>query len=135
EEVVQADLLLHIVDASHPRAEEQIEAVNDVLKEIGADGKPTLMVLNKTDQLNGHRDRMTRFTEKHPNAVAISATTGEGIRSLMAELGSQIRPLREFIELEVPHERTGVIARLAEVAQVIERNYRIRPPVFNAAIA
>ena len=43
EEVVQTDLLLHVVDASHPQAEEQIQSVNDVLKEIGAEGKPTLM--------------------------------------------------------------------------------------------
>jgi len=49
EEVVQADLLLHVVDASHPQAEEQIQSVDAVLKEIGADGKPTLMVFNKTD--------------------------------------------------------------------------------------
>ena len=54
EEVVQADLLLHVVDASHPQAEDQIQAVDAVLKEIGADGKPTLMVLNKVDQLNGN---------------------------------------------------------------------------------
>src|SRR5436190_20757207 len=64
EEVVQADLLLHIVDISHPLAEEQIDAVNAVLQEIGADGKPTVMVFNKTDQLNGSRDKLTRFLEK-----------------------------------------------------------------------
>ena len=56
EEVVQADLLLHVVDVSHPQAEEQFNAVDAVLKEIGADGKPTLMVFNKMDQLNGNRD-------------------------------------------------------------------------------
>ena len=52
EEVVQADLLLHVVDVSHPQAEEQIAAVNAVLAEIGAGGKPTLMVFNKMDRLN-----------------------------------------------------------------------------------
>jgi len=134
EEVVQADLLLHIVDASHAQAEEQIQAVNDVLREIGADGKPTLMVLNKIDQLNGSRDRMSRFLEKHPNAVAISAATAEGIPALLAELGSQIRPLREFIELAVPHEQSGVIARLHEVAQVVERNYKGQKAKFKARI-
>ena len=134
EEVVQADLLLHIVDVSHPQAEDQIEAVNAVLKEIGADGKPTLMVLNKMDALNGNQDKLTRFLERHPHAVAISATTGEGIVSLLAELGSQLRPSREFIELAVPHEQAGVIARLHEVAQVVERNYRGRLAKFKARI-
>jgi len=123
EEVVQADLLLHVVDASHPQADEQIQAVDTVLKEIGADGKPTLMVFNKVDQLNGNRDLLARFTERHPNAVAISATRGEGVPNLLAELSSQLRPIREFMEFAVPHDKPEVVARLHEVGQVIERNY------------
>ena len=81
EEVVQADLLLHVVDISHPQAEEQIAAVNAVLAEIGADEKPTVMVFNKMDQLTRERrgGALNRLQEKYPHAVAISATTGEGI--------------------------------------------------------
>jgi len=123
EEVVRADLLLHVVDVSHAEAEEQIKAVDTVLKEIGADGKPTLMVLNKVDQLNGNKDALPRFLERHPNAVAISATGGEGIGTLMAQLGAQLRPIREFIELSIPHDRPDLVARLHEVAQVVERRY------------
>jgi len=123
EEVAQTDLLLHVVDVSHPEAEEQIQAVDAVLKEIGADGKPTLMVFNKVDQLNGNRNVLMRFLERHPEGVAISAIDREGIPSLLAQLGSQLRPVREFLELAVPHERTGVIARLHEVGEVVERNY------------
>jgi GTP-binding protein HflX len=134
EEVVQADLLLHIVDVSHAEAEDQIEAVNAVLKEIGADGKPTLMVFNKVDQLNGNQDKLARFMERHPRAVAISATTGEGVPSLLAELGSQLRPSREFMELAVPHEKSGVIARLHEVAQVVERSYKGQKARFKVRI-
>src|SRR5437867_10587823 len=59
EDVVQTDLLLHVVDVSHPQAEEQIQAVDAVLREIGAEGKPTLMVFNKIDQLNGSREVLT----------------------------------------------------------------------------
>ena len=134
EEVVQADLLLHVVDASHPQAEDQIQSVNAVLKEIGADGKPTLMVFNKMDCLNGSRNALNGFLERHPNGVLISATTGEGIPALLAELGSQLRPLREFVELAVPHEKAGVIARLHEVAQVIERRYNGKTAQFKARI-
>jgi GTP-binding protein HflX len=108
---------------SHPEAEEQIQAVNAVLKEIGADGKPTLMVFNKIDQLNGNRNMLVRFLERHPHGVAISASDGEGVPSLLAQLGSQLRPVRNFLELSVPHEQSGVIARLHEVGQIIERNY------------
>src|SRR5690349_10679320 len=98
EEVAEADMLLHIVDASHPQAEEQIQAVNDVLKEIGADGKPTMMVFNKIDQLNGNRNVLGRFLERHPHGVAISAETGDGLPALLQELSSQLRPIREFME-------------------------------------
>src|SRR5579859_530843 len=123
EEVVQADLLLHVVDISHPLAEEQISSVESVLSEIGAEGKPTLMVFNKIDQLNGSRHKLAKFLEHYPHGVALSASSGEGVPALLAQLSSQLRPIREFMEVAVPHERTDVIARLHEVGQVIERNY------------
>jgi GTPase len=97
--------------------------VDAVLKEIGADGKPTLMVLNKIDQLNGTREMLPRFMERYPRAVAISAVDGQGLPTLLAELGSQLRPIREFKELAIPHDRHDVVSRLHEVAQVIERDY------------
>jgi len=123
EEVVRADLLLHVVDASHPLADEQIQSVDAVLKEIGADGKPTLMVFNKIDRLNGGGEALARFLEKHPHGVPISATTGEGIPALLSELSTQLRPTRELVQLAVPHEQAGIIARLHEVGQVVERRY------------
>jgi GTP-binding protein HflX len=134
EEVVQADLLVHVVDISHPQAEDQIRAVEDVLKEIGAEGKPVLMVFNKTDQLNGNGEVLARFLERHPHGVAMSAETGEGVPAFLGELGSQLRPIREFMELSVPHDRAGVIARLHELGQVIERNYDGETARFKARI-
>ncbi len=123
EEVVQADLLLHVVDISHPQAEEQVAAVNAVLAEIGAGEKPTIMVFNKMDKLNGN-GALSRLQERYPHAVAVSATTGDGVPSLLGELGSQLRPAREFLVLRVPHEKSAVIARLHAVGQVIESSYR-----------
>jgi GTP-binding protein HflX len=134
EEVVQTDLLIHVVDVSHPQAEEQIQSVDAVLREIGAEGKPTLMVFNKIDQLNGDQQALNRFLERHPHGVPISAATGEGIPALLAELGSQLRPIREFMELSVPHDQTGVIARLHEVGQVVERDYNGETARFKARI-
>jgi len=172
EEVVQADLLLHIVDISHPQAEEQIQAVNTVLKEIGAGEKPTIMVFNKMDQLGwgkatderalarqsetatARKDRpsqsysptgarpakianfgaLNRLQEKHPQAVAISAATGEGMPTLLAEIGTQLRPKREFLELRVPHEQAAVIARLHAVGQIVSRSYRGPAARFKARI-
>ena len=121
EEVVQADLLLHVVDISHAQAEEQIDAVNTVLMEIGAAEKPVLMVFNKVDQLAGGVSPLLR--EKYPNSVSISAKTGEGIAPLLAELGTQLRPIREFLDLRVPQEKAAVIARIHAVGQVVESRY------------
>ena len=140
EEVVQADLLLHVADISHPQAEDQIQAVNAVLAEIGAAEKTTIMVFNKMDRLDGKSDRsgaggvLARLQEKHPHAVAISATTGKGISTLLAEIGTQLRPKREFLELRVPHEQAAVIARLHAVGQIISRSYRGPAARFKARI-
>ncbi len=121
EEVVQADLLLHVVDISHPQAEEQIEAVNLVLAEIGAGAKPTLMIFNKIDRLTGSVSAVMR--EKYPHAVSLSAKTGEGVTPLLAEIGTQLRPIREFLDLRVPLEKAAVIARIHAVGQVVTSRY------------
>jgi len=133
EEVVEADLLLHVVDISHPQADEQIAAVNLVLEELGALHKPTLMIFNKIDrfQMNG---AFARYRERFPNAVAISAKTGEGIAELLAEIGAALRPIREFVELRIPHDKPQVMARLHEVAQVVERDYQGKAARFKARI-
>ncbi|MGA3179570.1 MAG: GTPase HflX [Verrucomicrobiota bacterium] len=123
EEVAQADLLLHVVDAGHAQAAEQIAAVNVVLGEIGAEGKPTIMVFNKIDRLDGARGPLDKYLEQFPNSVGLSAKTGEGIAGLIQELGTQLRPSRELVDLCVPHRDSAVIARLHQVAQVLERDY------------
>jgi GTP-binding protein HflX len=121
EEVVQADLLVHVVDISHPLAAEQIDAVNDVLLEIGAADKPVLMVFNKIDQLSGGVSPVMR--DKYPHAVSISAKTGKGVEPLLAEIGTQLRPVREFLDLRVPQSEAAVIARLHAIGQVVESRY------------
>jgi GTPase len=133
EEVVQAELLLHVVDLSHPQLDGQILAVNSVLEEIGAVGKPTLMVFNKIDRFET-RELLNLQLERFPGAVGISAKTGEGVPELMAELGAVLRPVREFVDLSIPHENSSVIARLHAVAQVVERDYSGETARFKARI-
>ena len=91
------------------------------------------MVLNKMDQLDGS-GALNRLREKYPHAVAISATTGDGIPTLLAEIGTQLRPKREFVELRIPHEQSAVIARLHKLGQVIERRYNGKTARFKARI-
>ncbi|MCP5516743.1 MAG: GTPase HflX [Verrucomicrobiales bacterium] len=122
EEVVMADLLLHVVDITHPQAEEQVAAVNLVLEEIGVPARPTLMVFNKVDRL---ADELAArlWLGRHPQAVLVSARTGEGFPALMAELGSQLRPVRELVELVIPHTAAAALSRLHEVGQIVEQEF------------
>ena len=133
EEVVEADLLLHVVDISSPHAEEQIEAVNQVLGELGVADKPMLMVFNKIDRVTAP-GLAKRYTTEYENSIVVSAKTREGFDAFMAELGKQLRPVRQMVELSIPHSKSNVIARLHEVGQVLERNYDGAEAVFKALI-
>ena len=64
-----------------------------------------------------------RYTTEYENSIVVSAKTGEGFDAFMAELGKQLRPVRQMVELSIPHSKSNVIARLHEVGQVLERNY------------
>ncbi len=122
EEVVEADLLLHVVDAANPAATEQIAAVNEVLKEIHAADKPTLMVFNKTDllpQANGN----PHWLREHNHAVAISARRKTSLDELMAELGTMLRPIRALLTLTIPQSHGQALARLRAIGQVDEEHY------------
>ena len=133
EEVVEADLLLHVVDASHPHAEAQIRAVNEVLTEIGADQKPTLMVFNKVDREAG-RNAAQALVPQFAKAVCVSAKTGVGFPELMAELGAMLKPIRDFLTLWIPHTQPQTIARLHAVAQIVEQDYSGEQAYFRARI-
>ena len=96
--------------------------MNAVLQEIGATGKTTLLVFNKLDRLeNGIVP--DQFLAQFPQAVGISAATGEGIPALLSELGALLRPKRDFVELSVPHKDAAVISRLYAFGQVVEQDY------------
>jgi GTP-binding protein HflX len=120
EEVVEATLLLHIVDASR-QPERQIAAVNEVLKELGAVDKPTLLVLNKMDLLE--EPEVDKLLGRYPDAAIISAESGEGIDSLLEHLNEALARLRVEVALHVPFDRGDVVARLHEIAEVVEESY------------
>ena len=107
--------------------------MNQVLEEIGTATKPTLMVFNKTDRFDS-RERLQQFLERFPNGVGVSAKTGDGFPELLGQLGSLLRPIRQFVELKIPHEQAALIARLHAVAQVVERSFNGRAAKFKARI-
>lgn len=122
EEVVEADLLLHVVDVSHPHAEEQIRAVNAVLGEIGAAERPTLMVFNKVDLLPS-RDILERWQGLFARSVSVSARTREGFTELFDELSTSLRPVRAELDLTIPITEQRMLARVHALGQVLSEDH------------
>jgi len=122
EEARQADLLLHVVDASSPEAEKQIGAVKAVLDELDLNDHPTLLVLNKTDQVPD-RSFLDVLRAHHRDSVAISAATGEGIEDFENAVREALheRALRAEVETGIANGK--VLAYLAQHAQIFDRTY------------
>jgi len=115
--VVDADLLVHVVDASDVDPEGSIAAVRTVLEEIGAGEVPELYVFNKADI-----DPATaqRLVERDPGSVAVSSTTGEGIDDLLAVVARRLRRQTIVAELAVPYDRGDVLAMAHREGEVME---------------
>ncbi|MCZ7536636.1 MAG: GTPase HflX [Acidimicrobiia bacterium] len=131
EEVADADLLVHVVDASAPDAEAQIDAVREVLAEIEADRVPELLACNKADVAAA--TDVDRLLEEHAGAVAISAASGDGIDALLGAIGDHLRALARIVELEVPYDRGDVLAALHREGEVLVEVHdstvtRVTPP-------
>jgi GTP-binding protein HflX len=122
EETRQARLLLHVVDASNAAAEEQIKAVNRVLKELGCQDKPTLLVLNKVDLL-ADRSYLDVLMKHHPRAVAVSAATGQGLDALREAVMEMLSA--DFADAEVQTDAGNgrVIAYLSAHAEIYRQEY------------
>jgi GTP-binding protein HflX len=109
EEVLEADILIHVVDASHPNASAQIEAVEDTLAEIDMPRIPRILALNKIDLLKG--EPLPEIAPKHSAAVVpLSALTGEGIETLKAEVERILTETMVEIELTLPHQRGDLLS-------------------------
>ena len=117
EEVVDADLLVHLVDASASDVEALIQAVNTVLREIDADEVPRLLVWNKSDLADD--DALKFLLNAYPGSVAISAATGAGVPDLLVSVGDRLRALARISEFVVPYERGDVLAALHRAGEVL----------------
>jgi len=122
EEVVEADLLIHVVDLSHPRVDEHIEAVDTVVTELGAFGKQTLVVFNKIDAL-ANEDLIGVYTRRFPGSVAISARKGTGVAGLVQALEGELGSWRLRSRFRIPQSEAGLIAEIHRVGHVLELRY------------
>jgi GTP-binding protein HflX len=124
EETVLADLILHVVDASAPeeRRIAEMEAVDEVLEEIGAGDKPRLLVFNKIDLLS--EDERGESELDHPEAVLVSAEEGEGLDGLRERIEGAFEETLTEVALLIPYSEGGRLSELHEVAGDLERTDR-----------
>jgi GTP-binding protein HflX len=120
EETLVADLILHVADASAPddRLDEQVSAVKQVLREIGADELPVELVLNKIDAVGSFRRR--RLLNRFPDALQVSALTGVGIEPLRERIAQRFADRFEPVRLFLPHGEGRKLAELYELGAPID---------------
>ncbi len=133
EEALHTDILLHLIDASHPAAEVQAEATMHVLKELEAAERPTITVLNKIDACFNpavlHKLRI-----KYPKTVRISALTREGFEELLEKMTAEIQALRKRVKLLVPQSQYAVVSELLREGRVISCDYEENDIVIDVEI-
>jgi GTPase len=112
----EADLLVHVVDSSCADPDGQIDAVRDVLQEIGASHVPELLVFNKSDV---DALEAKRLVELHPGSVAISAQQNTGIDDFLQTVTDRLRAMAQITELLVPYERGDILAAIHREGEVI----------------
>jgi GTP-binding protein HflX len=120
EEARQADLLLHVADASSPAVFDQIAAAYRVLEEIGIQKKDTLLVLNKIDAMPG---RLDRLLNRYPNAIPISALSGEGLERLAAKVSDSLSRGFLDVDVEMGVDNGRLMAYLAAHGEVFSKQY------------
>jgi GTP-binding protein HflX len=116
EVVLEADLVVHVVDGAGPDPEGCIAAVRDVVGQIGGGGVEELMVFNKVDRSSAAK----RLADDHPGSVAISARTGEGVQELLLRIGDRLRARIPKVVLEVPWDRGDVVAAIHRHGEVLK---------------
>lgn len=122
EEVTEADFLIHVVDASHPQRDLQVQAVQSVLEELGADRKPVVTVLNKCDLVDD-RYALRKAVAETPFACYMSALTKEGVPAFMTAVSAALRSLLVPIAVTIPYDRSELVAQCYELGRVHEALY------------
>jgi GTP-binding protein HflX len=122
EELKSADLLVHVVDVSHPQWEEHIAATEAVIRELDAAGKHTLIVFNKIDRLP-NPEAVEAALARYPHSVAVSVKTGENLEDFVDELQNQLSAWRLRQKFRIPQSDSAALAELHRAGHVIDIAY------------
>ncbi|PWT92824.1 MAG: GTPase HflX [Acidobacteria bacterium] len=123
EEVIQSSLLLHVIDISSPDAEEQIEAVQETIRELGVSDKPVIHVLNKIDLLENGPHVLQSFRHRLGNVVGVSAESGEGIDELAKQIVQMLSGFWQRMRLSIPLDQQGLISLLHSQGKIYDKVY------------
>ena len=132
EEVADADVILHVVDASHPDPEGQVRAVREVIADLDARRIPEIIVLNKADAADPFI--LERMRQREPNHIIVSARTGEGIDELKQKIADTIPRPSILVKLLVPYDHGEVISRLHSWDAEIKRTEFVSDGTFITAL-
>lgn len=122
EEVCSAEMLVHVVDASDPGWVEQEEVVNQVLSELGAVDKPTIIAFNKMDRVD-EPSILYRLAERYPHVIYLEARQGKGITELEEEIKRVLRSTWQSIDARLPLSAGELVAELHARGEVVEEDY------------
>ena len=122
EEVVQADLLIHVVDASFEGSDFQSEVTAQVLRELGAEGKPTLHVYNKIDLLSSG-DLEEKLLSSGRDSVFVSTKTGEGYEELLSRIRGELFSDLQKVTLLIPYDKGSVVSAILAKQAALETRY------------
>lgn len=122
EEAVHTDILLHLIDVSHPMAFSQAKETLAVLKELGAEDKPIITVLNKIDLCTDH-SLLAKFRILYQKTVPICAETGEGFDLLLDSMMREIALLRRTVRVKIPQSHYALVSELMRLGRVLECEY------------
>ncbi|MBQ9698449.1 MAG: GTPase HflX [Acidaminococcaceae bacterium] len=122
EETLDADLLIHVIDVSHPLYKEQSEAVYRVLQEVGAEDKPVFSVFNKIDKLPEDSGLLTQLKEI-PESICISAKKKIGLEELLEIIAEHLKLKSAEVTLLIPYSDSGMAARLFDTGTVLSQDY------------
>lgn len=122
EEAIQSDILLHLVDVSHPMAEEQAATTFEVLKELNAEEKPVITVLNKID-ICSDPSMISRMHLKYPKAVEISALTHKGFDALQDLMIHELSSQRKVVLMRIPQSEYAIVSEVLRLGNILRQDY------------
>ena len=116
-----ADLILHMLDVSHPRSVLLENSVQEVLGLLGAQDKPCIIVLNKVDELHGQESLLSAKRKEWPDGIFVSALEKTNFSELLGAIENKLQYLRKLFVFEIPIQAAGLIHQVYEQGQVLER--------------